>query len=85
MHVHDFRRHHADLDALDDEPAPESPDPDQKIYWKDDWENYGFCDNEEEFDYLVDLDEGHQRITKAEYDKLVADAGNDEGEDDGEI
>lgn len=74
-----------DLDALDDEPAPESPDPDQKIYWKDDWENYGFCDNEEEFDCLVDLDEGHQRITKAEYHQLVIAASNDEGEDDGEI
>lgn len=65
---------------LDDEPAPESPDPDQTIYWKDDWENYGTCETDEEFDYLVDLDEGHQRITHAEYLAAL-----DEGGDDGEI
>ena len=71
-----------DLDALDDEPAPESPDPDQKIYWRDEFDNYGVSDTQEEFDYLMDLDEGHERITKAEYDDAQVEAM---GEDDDDI
>ena len=67
------KKRNRDLDKVnddDDEPV-ESPDPDQNIYWADDWDNYGVCQTEEEFDYLVDLDEGHRRITLAEYNKAV--------------
>lgn len=67
---------------LDDGPAPESPDPDQKIYWRDEFDNYGVSDTQEEFDYLMDLDEGHERITKAEYDDAQVEAM---GEDDDDI
>ncbi|WCZ66120.1 recombination-associated protein [Aeromonas phage phiA034] len=71
---------------IEDDQAPESPDPDQKIYWKDEWGNYGTCDTDEEFEYLLDLDEGHERITRAEYMSARDEANEEEAEeDDGEI
>lgn len=71
---------------IEDDQAPESPDPDQKIYWKDEWGNYGTCDTDEEFEYLLDLDEGHERITRAEYMSARDEANEEEADfDDGEI
>ena len=67
--------------GLDDGPAPESPDPDQKIYWRDEFDNYGVSDNQEDFDYLMDLDEGHERITKAEYDEARSEAMEEDDDD----
>ena len=71
---------------IEEDQTPESPDPDQKIYGKDEWGNYGTCDTDEEFEYLLDLDEGHERITRAEYMSARDEANEEEADfDDGEI
>lgn len=57
----------ADKRNVEDDTPTESADPDQRIYWKDEWETYGYCDSQDEFDELLDLDEGHQQVTRQEY------------------